>query len=113
MIFVYSIGHMFVCSVGKTFGHLSDRAKKQMIDRVLILEHYTPNKVFVSTVGQRVSCHGSGWNRELAIPVSFGSFPSVLPTGNVRVAESWSVKVTQKCFFCVGSRTTESLLRDY
>src|SRR5262245_27317173 len=32
----------------KTFGHLSDRAKKKMIDRVLTLEHYTPNEMFVS-----------------------------------------------------------------
>src|SRR5262249_59697234 len=28
MIFVYSIRDMFVCSVRKTFGHLSDRCKK-------------------------------------------------------------------------------------
>jgi hypothetical protein len=32
----------------KTFGHLSDRTKKIEIDRVLTLEHYTCNKVFVS-----------------------------------------------------------------
>src|SRR5215471_5748923 len=48
MIFVYSIRDMFVCSLAKTFGHLSDRAKKTEIDRVLTLEHYTCNKVFVS-----------------------------------------------------------------
>jgi hypothetical protein len=38
----------FVCSLRKTFGHLSDRTKKIEIDKVLILEHYTPKKVFVS-----------------------------------------------------------------
>jgi len=32
----------------KTFGHLSDRAKKTEIDRVLTQEHYISNKVFVS-----------------------------------------------------------------
>jgi hypothetical protein len=50
MIFVYSIRDMFVCSLVKTFGHLSDTAKKIVIDSVLTLEHYTPNKVFVSPV---------------------------------------------------------------
>jgi len=48
MIFVYSIREVFVCSVQKTFGHLSDRAKKIEIDKALSLEHYTCNKVFVS-----------------------------------------------------------------
>src|SRR6516164_580221 len=50
MIFVYSIRDMFVCSLAKTFGHLSDRAKKAVIDR-LTVEHHTPNKVFVSREG--------------------------------------------------------------
>jgi hypothetical protein len=35
-----------------TFGHLSDRAKKTEIDKALTLEHYTPNKVFVSPPSQ-------------------------------------------------------------
>src|SRR5215813_1567253 len=48
MIFVYSIRDMFVCSLAKTFGHLSDRAKKTVIDRLLTLEHYISSKVFVS-----------------------------------------------------------------
>ena len=51
MIFVYSIRTIFVCSLAKTFGHLSDRAKKTVIDRVLIREHYIYNKVFVSHEG--------------------------------------------------------------
>src|SRR5262245_54103803 len=48
MIFVYSIRDMFVCSLGKTFGHLSDRAKKIEIYKALTLGHYIRNKVFVS-----------------------------------------------------------------
>jgi hypothetical protein len=48
MIFVHSIREIFVCSLRKTFGHLSDRAKKTVTNRVLTLEHYTCNKVFVS-----------------------------------------------------------------
>ena len=48
MIFVHSIREIFVCSLRKTFGHLSDRAKKTVIDRVLTQEHYIINKVFVS-----------------------------------------------------------------
>jgi hypothetical protein len=51
MIFVHSIREIFVCSVRKTFGHLSDRAKKPVINGVLIQEHYTGNKVFVSREG--------------------------------------------------------------
>ena len=47
-IFVHSIREIFVCSLRKTFGHLSDRAKKIEIDNALTLEHYTDNKVFVS-----------------------------------------------------------------
>jgi hypothetical protein len=43
---------MFVCSLAKTFGHLSDRAKKIKIDKALTLEHYTRNKVFVSPPSQ-------------------------------------------------------------
>jgi hypothetical protein len=39
---------MFVYSLAKTFGHLSDRAKKIQIDKALTLEHYTRNRVFVS-----------------------------------------------------------------
>jgi len=35
----------------KTFGHLSDRPKKTLIDIVLTQEHYTGNKVFVSGEG--------------------------------------------------------------
>src|SRR5262249_14308754 len=38
----------------KTFGHLSDRAKKTLIDRVLTLEHYITSitsKVLVSRYG--------------------------------------------------------------
>jgi len=48
MIFVYSTREIFVCLLRKTFGHLSDRAKKTEIDKALTLEHYTLNKVFVS-----------------------------------------------------------------
>src|SRR5262245_48997005 len=48
IIFVHSIREIFVCSLRKTFGHLSDRAKKIEIDNALTLEHYTDNKVFVS-----------------------------------------------------------------
>jgi hypothetical protein len=48
MMFVQCISEIFVCSPAKTFGHLSDSAKKQVIDRALMLEHYTSNKVFVS-----------------------------------------------------------------
>jgi hypothetical protein len=55
MILVHSIREIFVCSRRKTFGHLSDSAKKQVIDAILTLEHYTPNKVFVSPVGQHIS----------------------------------------------------------
>jgi hypothetical protein len=55
MIFVYSIRDMFVCSLAKTFGHLSDRAKKQVIDRVLTMEHYICNKVFVSPSSAHMS----------------------------------------------------------
>jgi hypothetical protein len=40
MIFVYSIRDMFVCSLAKTFAHLSDRAKKIEIDKALTLERY-------------------------------------------------------------------------
>jgi hypothetical protein len=47
-IFFHSIREIFVCSLRKTFGHLSDRAKKIEIDNALTLEHYTDNKVFVS-----------------------------------------------------------------
>jgi len=36
---------------GQTFAHLSARAKKREIDRALTLEHYTPNKAFVSREG--------------------------------------------------------------
>ena len=35
-------------STPKTFGHLSDRSQKIEIDKALTLEHYTPNKVFIS-----------------------------------------------------------------
>jgi hypothetical protein len=42
---------MFVCSLAKTFGHLSDSDKKVEIDKALTLEHYTGNKVFVSREG--------------------------------------------------------------
>jgi len=48
MIFVYSIRDMFVCLLAKTFGHLSDRAKKIEIYKALTLGHYIYNKVFVS-----------------------------------------------------------------
>src|SRR5262245_58617677 len=48
MMFVHSIREIFVCSLRKTFGHLSDRAKKIEIDKALTLEHYICNKVFVS-----------------------------------------------------------------
>jgi hypothetical protein len=48
MIFVHSIREIFVCSLRKTFGHLSDRTKKIEIDKALTLEHHTCNKVFVS-----------------------------------------------------------------
>src|SRR5215467_7088350 len=48
MIFVHSIRTIFVCSVRKTFGHLSDRAKKIEIYKALTLGHYIRNKVFVS-----------------------------------------------------------------
>src|SRR5262245_60032952 len=51
MIFVYSIRDMFVCLLAKTFGHLSDRAKKIEIYKALTLEHYIYNKVFVSDGG--------------------------------------------------------------
>src|SRR5215467_14996828 len=44
----HSIREIFFCSLRKTFGHLSDRAKKIEIDKTLTLEHYTTNKVFVS-----------------------------------------------------------------
>src|SRR5262245_140989 len=48
MIFVYSIGDMFVCSLVKTFGHLSDRWKNPKRYKALTMEHYIRNKVFVS-----------------------------------------------------------------
>ena len=48
MIFVYYIRVTFVCSLAKTFGHLSDNAKKTVINRVLIQGHYISNNVFVS-----------------------------------------------------------------
>ena len=48
MIFVYSIKEIFVCALRKTFRHLSDRAKKTVINRVLIQEHYISNNAFVS-----------------------------------------------------------------
>src|SRR5215813_13924483 len=51
MIFVHSIRTIFVCSVRKTFGHLSDRAKKIEIYKALTLGHYIYNKVFVSRYG--------------------------------------------------------------
>ena len=51
MIFVHSIREIFVCSVRKTFGHLSDRAKKTMRITVLTSEHYIRNKAFVSLIG--------------------------------------------------------------
>ena len=37
-VHVYSIRDMFVCSLVKTFGHLSDKAKKTVIDRIITLE---------------------------------------------------------------------------
>jgi hypothetical protein len=43
MIFVYSIRDMFVCSLAKTFGHLSDRWKKRKRFKVLMMEHYITN----------------------------------------------------------------------
>jgi hypothetical protein len=49
--FRYSIREFFVCSLPKHSEHLSERVKKQVIDRVITLEHYTPNKVFVSRNG--------------------------------------------------------------
>src|SRR5262249_11682006 len=51
---VHSIRDMFVCSPAKTFGHLSDRAKKQVIAKVLTMEHYTSNKVFVFASAARL-----------------------------------------------------------
>jgi hypothetical protein len=47
--FVYSTREIFVCSLRKTFGHLSDRAKKIEIDKALTLEHYIINNAFVSS----------------------------------------------------------------
>src|SRR5262245_52115675 len=55
MVLVYSIRDMFVCSLVKKFGHLSDRTKKIEIDRIIMLEHYTLNKVFVSCEGYLLS----------------------------------------------------------
>jgi len=55
MIFVHSTRDMFVCSLRKTFGHLSDRAKKTMVNRMLIQEHYISTKVFVSRCGKETA----------------------------------------------------------
>src|SRR5215471_14440701 len=41
----HSTREIFVGSLRKTFGHLSDRAKKIKIDKTFTLEH-SPNKVF-------------------------------------------------------------------
>src|SRR5215467_234809 len=57
----HSIREIFFCSLRKTFAHFSDTSKKAERTSAVGPGHYTPNKVFVSTVGQRVSCHGSGW----------------------------------------------------
>jgi hypothetical protein len=50
MMFVHSIREIFVCSLRKTFGQLSDRAKKIVRISVVTSEHYINNKVFVSPV---------------------------------------------------------------
>ena len=42
----------FAFFVEKTFGHLSDRAKKHVTHKLLTLEHYTCNKGFVSDEAQ-------------------------------------------------------------
>src|SRR5215831_15943525 len=52
MIFVHSIRTIFVCSVRKTFGHLSDRRKKIKRYEAFTMGHYIGNKVFVSRCGK-------------------------------------------------------------
>jgi hypothetical protein len=51
LIFVHSIREIFVCSGQKDSDIFRTEPKKIEIDRVLILEHYTGNKVFVSRDG--------------------------------------------------------------
>jgi hypothetical protein len=51
MIFVYSIRDMFICSLAKTFGHLSDRWKKPKRYKSVTMEHYISSKAFVSLIG--------------------------------------------------------------
>ena len=48
MMFVHSIREIFVCSLRKTFGHLSHRSKKTVINGVVNQEHYIGNNAFVS-----------------------------------------------------------------
>ena len=48
MIFVYYIRVTFVCSLAKTFGHLSDRCKKIKRYEAFTMGHYISNNVFVS-----------------------------------------------------------------
>jgi hypothetical protein len=70
MIFAYSTREIFVYSLRKTFGHLSDRAKKLVIHSVLTLEHYTLNKVFVSPPRHRqrdISLYGHHGSRCIGV----------------------------------------------
>ena len=49
MIFVYYIRVTFVCSLAKTFGHLSDKCKKKIKRyEAFTMGHYISNNVFVS-----------------------------------------------------------------
>src|SRR5262249_24286270 len=63
MIFVYSIRDMFVCSLAKTFGHLSDRWKNPKRYKALTMEHYIRNKVFVSPFSRPLSDRSARYNR--------------------------------------------------
>ena len=52
----HSTREIFVWSLRKKFGHLSDRAKKIVIDRALTLGHYIYNKVFPASISSRIIC---------------------------------------------------------
>src|SRR5262245_57052341 len=49
---------MFVCSLAKNIRTSLGQSQKIEIDKALTLEHYIPNKVFVSPVGHHISCQG-------------------------------------------------------